>query len=74
MKLGRNDQCWCKSGKKYKQCHMAFDEKIERFRLEGAIVPDHDLIKNKDQIAELRRVQRSTSLCWMRSEKRYVRA
>jgi len=22
---GRNDQCWCGSGKKYKQCHMAKD-------------------------------------------------
>lgn len=21
-KLGRNDQCWCKSGKKYKHCHI----------------------------------------------------
>ena len=24
-KLGRNDQCWCGSGKKYKQCHMKED-------------------------------------------------
>ncbi|MET0372072.1 MAG: SEC-C metal-binding domain-containing protein, partial [Sphingobium sp.] len=22
MKLGRNDPCWCKSGKKYKKCHL----------------------------------------------------
>jgi SEC-C motif len=22
MKLGRNDQCWCGSGKKYKKCHL----------------------------------------------------
>jgi len=22
-KLGRNEQCWCKSGKKYKYCHGA---------------------------------------------------
>ncbi|MGO2712458.1 SEC-C metal-binding domain-containing protein [Pseudomonas helleri] len=20
--LGRNDPCWCKSGKKYKNCHL----------------------------------------------------
>ncbi len=53
MKLGRNDQCWCKSGKKYKQCHMAFDEKLEKFRYEGAVVPDHELIKNKEQIAAI---------------------
>ncbi|MGN0987024.1 MAG: SEC-C metal-binding domain-containing protein, partial [Otoolea sp.] len=22
-KIGRNDPCWCGSGKKYKQCHEA---------------------------------------------------
>ncbi len=26
-KLGRNDTCWCGSGKKYKKCHLAADEK-----------------------------------------------
>ncbi|MBN2398501.1 MAG: SEC-C domain-containing protein [Deltaproteobacteria bacterium] len=25
--LGRNDPCWCGSGKKYKHCHMESDEK-----------------------------------------------
>ena len=25
--LGRNDACWCGSGKKYKKCHLAEDEK-----------------------------------------------
>ena len=24
--LGRNDLCWCGSGKKYKHCHMASDQ------------------------------------------------
>jgi len=24
-KLGRNDFCWCGSGKKYKRCHMDAD-------------------------------------------------
>jgi hypothetical protein len=23
--LGRNDQCWCGSGKKYKKCHLPSD-------------------------------------------------
>lgn len=23
--LGRNERCWCGSGKKYKSCHMAGD-------------------------------------------------
>ena len=26
---GRNDECWCGSGKKYKKCHLDFDERLE---------------------------------------------
>ena len=44
-KIGRNDPCWCGSGRKYKQCHEAFDEKIRSFALQGHIVPDHSMIK-----------------------------
>jgi len=25
--LNRNDRCWCGSGKKYKQCHQAEDDR-----------------------------------------------
>jgi hypothetical protein len=25
--LGRNDVCWCGSGKKYKRCHLREDDK-----------------------------------------------
>jgi uncharacterized protein YchJ len=25
-KLGRNEPCWCESGKKYKNCHLASDQ------------------------------------------------
>ena len=25
VKIGRNDPCWCDSGKKYKKCHLASD-------------------------------------------------
>ena len=28
--LGRNDPCWCGSGKKYKHCHMKADQSSER--------------------------------------------
>lgn len=49
-KPGRNDVCWCKSGKKYKNCHMAMDEKIHHYELEGHIVPDRDMLKTKEQI------------------------
>ncbi len=27
QKVGRNDVCWCGSGKKYKKCHLEDDEK-----------------------------------------------
>lgn len=49
-KLGRNDSCWCGSGRKYKVCHMAFDEKIQQYALQGHMVPDHDMLKTKEQI------------------------
>ena len=54
FKIGRNDPCWCKSGKKYKACHQAFDEKIAMFASKGHIVPQHDIIKNAEQIAGIK--------------------
>ncbi|MBO5372365.1 MAG: methionyl aminopeptidase [Lachnospiraceae bacterium] len=53
-KIGRNDPCWCKSGRKYKTCHQAFDEKIAQFARQGHIVPDHDIIKTPEQIAKIK--------------------
>ena len=53
-KIGRNDPCWCQSGRKYKVCHMAFDEKIQRYAMEGHMVPPHDIIKTKEQIEGIR--------------------
>ena len=53
-KIGRNDPCWCGSGKKYKQCHMAFDEKKKLFKLRGEEVPTRDMIKNEAEIAAIR--------------------
>ena len=43
--LDRNDPCWCGSGKKYKRCHMDFDEKIREYELKGFLVPDRSLLK-----------------------------
>ena len=54
VKIGRNDPCWCKSGRKYKACHQAFDEKIAAIAAQGHIVPTHDIIKNADQIAGIK--------------------
>lgn len=50
MKINRNDSCWCKSGKKYKQCHMEFDQKLESYKNEGYIIPPRNIIKNEKQI------------------------
>ncbi|MGI6034130.1 MAG: SEC-C metal-binding domain-containing protein, partial [Coriobacteriales bacterium] len=26
---GRNDDCWCGSGKKYKKCHVHADQRMQ---------------------------------------------
>lgn len=53
-KLERNVPCWCGSGKKYKSCHMSFDEKVIQYQMEGHIIPDRDMIKTKEQIDGIR--------------------
>ena len=54
LKIGRNDPCWCGSGKKYKKCHEAFDAKYEQFRQKGVPVLEHDLIKTPEQIEKIK--------------------
>ena len=54
IKIGRNDPCWCGSGKKYKKCHLQFDEKISHFENMGHIVPEHSIIKTPQQIEGIR--------------------
>lgn len=34
--LGRNDPCWCGSGKKYKKCHYESDKKYFSRSLKAA--------------------------------------
>lgn len=53
-KLGRNDACWCGSGKKYKKCHIDFDERIKEIEGQGHIVPDHTIIKTPQQIEKIK--------------------
>lgn len=61
LKIGRNDPCWCGSGKKYKKCHEAFDEKMEIMKQKGYAVIDHDLIKTPEQIAKIKESAKSIS-------------
>ncbi len=53
-KPGRNDPCWCGSGRKYKACHARFDERIDAIRLEGHTVPGYAQIKNEEQLQGIR--------------------
>ena len=53
-KPGRNDACWCGSGKKYKKCHIDFDERIEEIEAQGHIVPDHSILKTAEQIEKIK--------------------
>lgn len=54
VKIGRNDPCWCGSGRKYKVCHAAFDDKIAKFANLGHKVPTHDIIKTPEQIIKIK--------------------
>ncbi|MBO6015340.1 MAG: methionyl aminopeptidase [Lachnospiraceae bacterium] len=53
-KIGRNDPCWCGSGKKYKTCHADMDERIARAAMQGHVVPRHDMLKNPAQIEKIK--------------------
>jgi len=55
MILNRNDLCWCKSGLKYKNCHLEFDKKLSDLKRKGYIVPTKNLIKTKEQIEGIKK-------------------
>ena len=52
--LDRNAPCWCGSGKKYKQCHARFDEKLKVMEDAGHIIPPHEIIKTPEQIEKIK--------------------
>ena len=62
-KIERNDPCWCGSGRKYKACHMRFDEKLRKYQLYGAIVPDRSLIKNSAAVDGIRKSAEINMAC-----------
>ena len=53
--MERNELCWCGSGKKYKRCHMAMEEKMEHLREAGHIVPGRELLKTPAQIEAIKK-------------------
>lgn len=53
-KINRNDPCWCGSGKKYKNCHETFDEKLKQYEIKGIEIPPRKIIKTPVQIEGIR--------------------
>lgn len=62
MKFNRNSACWCGSGMKYKNCHMAFDDKINSYARKNILVPSHDIIKTPAQIEGIREAGKLNTL------------
>ena len=52
---GRNDPCWCGSGRKYKVCHAQIDERVEQMRALGHEVPRRDMLKTPEQIEKIKK-------------------
>lgn len=53
-KIGRNDACWCDSGKKYKYCHEALDARLAAEADRGHIIPSRGILKTPNQIERIR--------------------
>ena len=51
---GRNDLCWCHSGRKYKSCHAPMDNRLHALYLAGHEIPTHAMIKPPAQIEKIR--------------------
>ena len=52
---GRNDACWCGSGRKYKKCHMSNDERLEELYYQGLEVPSRAMLKTARDIEGIKR-------------------
>ncbi len=54
QKIDRNSPCWCGSGRKYKQCHMQFDEKLRLAASRGHEVPKRKMLKSAADVEGIR--------------------
>ena len=55
--MTRNDMCWCGGGKKYKKCHLEFDERIKAMKFDifkGQVRPPKSIINNEVDIEKIR--------------------
>ena len=56
--MNRNDLCWCGSGRKYKKCHLAYDERLDAMKFDffkGQVRPPRNIIKNAADIEGIRK-------------------
>ena len=51
---GRNDECWCGSGKKYKKCHRDLDERLESLANQGFELLPRTLLKTPADIEAIK--------------------
>lgn len=54
----RNDVCWCGSGRKYKKCHLNFDERLKEMKMDifkSQMKPPKEIINNEEDIAGVKR-------------------
>ena len=63
MKLLPNMPCWCGSGRKYKKCHMAQDERVRLFKDKGIPVPANKLLKTPEQIEGIKQSAKINMAC-----------
>ena len=52
---GRNDECWCGSGRKYKKCHIDIDTRLRQCYDQGLEVPYRSLLKTAADIEGIKR-------------------
>ena len=56
--MKRNDPCWCGSGKKYKKCHMDFDERMDSMKFDtnrSQVRPMHHLIYLPEEVEKIKK-------------------
>ena len=51
---GRNDACWCGSGRKYKKCHLAQDQRMQQLYEAGEEMMPRQLLKTLDDVAGIK--------------------
>ena len=52
---GRNDECWCGSGRKYQKCHLDIDTRLQQCYDQGLEVPYRSLLKTAADIEGIKR-------------------